>query len=291
MRRNSNIIGPLQSIAEDNGNGIHDTFDNYNARVLDKWPPVLKIESVTNSSGGQTENTVYSHSVTSSGLVANENLYWKIVDGTTTSTDFYLGYVQGTFVQTASTQSGTFIIEHDFIGDPNKSTRTYSFQILRGGYSGDVLYESGTITIQKPTLGNFSWTPSAINEGISSNLNFYLNNTGNNRSRTFTLTNSGSASGGDFNGGLPLSRAQNPNSNVNVAYTTVEDLVTEGPETLTVAISYGGYAAWGSTTLTIVDTSVYPSISYVTPSTTNITEGNIVTFTVTDSTGSGGTLY
>ena len=139
MRRNSNIIGPLQSIAEDNGNGIHDTFDNYNARVLDKWPPVLKIESVTNSSGGQTENTVYSHSVTSSGLVANENLYWKIVDGTTTSTDFYLGYVQGTFVQTASTQSGTFIIEHDFIGDPNKSTRTYSFQILRGGYSGDVL--------------------------------------------------------------------------------------------------------------------------------------------------------
>jgi hypothetical protein len=291
MRRNSNIIGPRQGVTTNNGNGVHDTFDNYNARVLDNWPTVLKIESVTNSSGTQTENTVYSHSVTSSGLVANETLYWKIVDGTTTSTDFYLGAVQGTFTQIASTQSGTFSIEHDFIGDPNKSTRTYTFQILRGGYSGDVLYESNTITILKPALLNLFWTPSAINEGVSSSLGFNLSNVGTNRTRNFTLTNTGSASAADFNGSLPLSRSQSPATFVQVSYTTVEDLVTEGPETLTVAISYGGYAAWGSTTLTIVDTSVFPSISSVTPSTTNITEGNTVTFTVTDSTGSGGTLY
>ncbi len=291
MRRNSNIIGPRQGVTTDNGNGVHDTFDNYNARVLDNWPTVLKIESVTNSSGGQNENSVYSHTVTSSGLAAAENLYWKIVDGTTTSTDFYLGAVQGTFLQNNFGQSGTFNIEHDFIGDPNKSTRTYSFQILRGGYSGDVLYESGTITIQKPTLGNFSWTSSAINEGVSSSLRFNLSNVGNSRIRNFTLTNTGSASTADFNGGLPLSRSQTPFILESVPYATVEDLVTEGPETLTVAISYGGYAAWGSTTLTIVDTSVYPSISSVTPSTTNITEGNTVTFTVTDSTGSSGTLY
>lgn len=290
MRRNSNLIGPLKTLAIGAVNGVYDLFDQYNARKGDKWTPTLKITSVTNSSGTQNENTLVSHTVTSTGLSANETLYWKVVHGTTTNTDFYLGTVQGTFTQTSSTQTGSFNIEHDFIGDPNKSERTYTFQILRGGYSGDVLFESSTITIQKPTLGNISWSTSPVNEGSSSSLNFYLTNCGNSRSRNFTLTNTGTAVSADFSS-LPTIRNQFPATIVNLTYTTLNDLTTEGTETLTVAISYGGYSSWGSSSLTITDTSTYPSISSVTPSTTNITEGNTVTFTVTDSTGSSGTLY
>ena len=292
MKRNSNFITSTEiGISKTSCSGIHDTFDNYNTRVLDNWPPTLRIESVTNSSGNQTENTLYSHTVTSTGLLADETLYWKVVYAdATTSTDFYSGIVQGTFTQSASTQTGSFDIEHDFIGDPNKSTRTYTFQVLRGGYSGDVLYESNSITITKPTLGNISWISSPVNEGSSANLNFYLTNCGTYRTRTLTLTNTGTASAADFSS-LPTTRSQNPASSTNVTYTTLNDLTTEGSETLTVAISYGGYSSWGSSSLTINDTSVYPSISSVTPSTTNVTEGDTVTFTVTDSTSSTGTLY
>jgi hypothetical protein len=288
MKRNGNIVS---FDAPSTGKGISDTFDNFIQNSA--WPTVLKIVSVTNSSGNLLENALYPHTVTSTGAFVNETLYWKVVHGTTTSTDFYSGVVQGTFTQDASTQSGSFNIEHDFIGDPNKSTRTYTFQVLRGGYSGEVLYESSTITIVKPTLGNISWISSPVNEGSSANLNFYLTNCGSNRSRTFTLTNTGTASHDDFSSPTPLltSRSQIPSVSTNVTYTAANDLTTEGSETLTIAISYGGYSSWGSATLTITDTSVFPSISSVTPSTTNVTEGNIVTFTVTDSAGQSGTLY
>lgn len=290
MRRNSGIIGKLQPITNSSASGIHELFDGFNNS--NNWPKTFSIVSVTNSSGSLLENALYSHTVSSENLLNNEILYWKIVHESTTNSDFYGNVVNGTFTQSASTQSGTFSFEHNFIGNPNKTTRTYRFQILRNGYEGTVLFESQSITIQKPTLGNFYFSPTTINEGSATDayLYFSLSNCGSYRTAQFNLQYSGTASSADFTNTIPTTVNQFPSTLTGQFFTPKADILTEGTETLTVSISYGGYSSWGTASLTISDTSLTPSIT-ITPSANTVTEGQSISFSINDSNSGTGTLY
>ena len=295
MRRNGNFIGKLVSHSTSSASGVFDSFDAYNYRRKSSWPLSPKILTASNTSGTIVENTLYTVSVTGEGFPTNETIYWQIINGTTTAGDF-TGSTSGTFTYSSGTQSGSFTYITNFIGNPNKTGRTFTIVMARNNYStsgGTVIFTSSTITIGTPTLGQLIWTGTNINENsTTTNLRFFLSNCGGYNAYTFNIAYSGTASatsGVDFTS-VSTTRVQTPNTSTDVSYTTVPDLTTEGTETFTASISYGGFASWGSATLNITDSSLTPSIT-ISPSTTNVTEGNNVVFTITDSAGNTATLY
>jgi hypothetical protein len=146
MRSNSGIIGPKQSTSTTAASGLFDTYDQYNSKFSDKWPQ-FQVESVSNSNGTslneETNNTI---TVTTSGMPNGTTLYYSIttVSGTTVvSSDFSSGSVSGSF--TITNNSGSFIIRP--VGDDLSESNIVKIEIRRGSISGDILSETGNLTI------------------------------------------------------------------------------------------------------------------------------------------------
>jgi len=294
MQRNSGIIGAKKAPSQTNASGVHDTFDNYNARRINQWPVNITY-SLSANSGTIFESTSQSFTLTTTGYSTNTTLYWTILNGTTTSTDFHNGNVSGSFTQSGSTNTGTFSVNTNFIGDTGKTSRTFQIQIRTGSTSGSVVYTSGTYTIPAITA-SISASTTSVNEGSSFNLNITLGNIGNWISVNPTLSYSGTASSTDFAGGFPssVSVGSSGSTTYSLNYSALSDLTTEGNETVNITVSYSVYGGntWGSTgTITINDTSQTPSAT-LSPSANPINEGSTMTFTVTTTNVSNGTtLY
>ena len=146
MRRNSGIIGPETATDSATASGIHDLFDCYNSKKDDLWPQ-FQVESVSNSNGTTlNENVSSTITVTTSGVPNNTTLYYSVatVSGTTlTSADFDIGDVTGSFIITNN--SASFALRP--IGDDLSESNVAKIQIRRGSVSGDILAETGNLTI------------------------------------------------------------------------------------------------------------------------------------------------
>lgn len=146
MRGNSGIIGSKQSTSTTAAGGLFDTYDQYNSKISDKWPQ-FQVESVSNSNGTslneETNNTI---TVTTSGMPDGTTLYYSIatVSGTTVvGSDFNSGSVSGSFAITNN--SGSFSIRP--VGDDLSESNIVKIEIRRGSISGDILSETGNLTI------------------------------------------------------------------------------------------------------------------------------------------------
>ena len=293
MKRNSGIIGPKQTVTSDAANGIFDTFDQF--RNSSVWPKAIGYVSISPNSGTVLENSIVNLSFTTTGITVNTTLYWTILHGTTTSADFVLpggGFTtSGSFTQSASNQQGFFTYNTGFIGNTGKTAKTYQIQIRTNSIAGPVVYTSGTFTIPAVTVSSLGWSPVSVNEGVLGiYLVFQLGNCGTWTSWTFNIGYSGTAVSADTTG-LYSTTLRNPGvSTFGDAYQTVNDVTTEGSETLIAQLSYNGFNIGSAQTLTINDTSQAPT-GTITPSITNVTEGNAVTFNVTVSGSFTGTLY
>lgn len=291
MTRNSGIIGPKQNPSATTASGIFDTFDQYNSKKLSAWPiPITYAFNI--NSGNIAENTTNTITVTTTAVLANTNLYWTILNGTTTNASFYNSVVAGVFTQTATTQTGTFFFTTAFTGNTSKTPPTFQIQLRTGSVSGPIVYTSGTYTIPTITVSSLYWFPTAVNEGTSTTLFFQAGNCGAALTYVFTLSNSGTATSADVTGGLLTSSYSIYPGNLSsiISYTPIADVTTEGTETLIVQVSYGGYNIGIPQPLTINDTSVAIT-GTVTPSISTVVEGNAVTFNVTASGSYTGTLY
>ena len=293
MRRNSNIIGPLQPISKNNGNGIHDTFDNYNARVLDRWPLVLKYLSITvnGSTAPLTLNEGSSLTVVVNieGLAADTTYYYTIlsVGGTVTTADFIDATVNGSFTVSSSTNTGTFTKALVFDGT-SEAGDAFQIQIRTGSTSGPIVLTSSTITIANPS---FSITPSSssFNEGSSVTWNVATTNVTNGRILYYSYAGT-PANSTDITSSL--SGSFSIGSNIGSFATTAgNDFTTEGAETLTAYVRVGSTAGTvvATGTVTINDTSITPGAT-ITPSSNSVDEGSSVTFTVNTTNFPSGTL-
>ena len=124
---------------------------------------------VGNLSGTLNEETNNTITVTSSGVPDNTTLYYSVatVSGTTlTSADFTTGDVTGNF--TVTNNSGSFILRP--AGDDLSESNEVKIQIRRGSTSGDILGETGTLTIADaaaPTgAPEFNWRYYAFGSSI-----------------------------------------------------------------------------------------------------------------------------
>lgn len=279
-------IGPYVAPNTSTATGVYDEFDVFNSRKAGIWPAPITY-NVTTFTTTQYENTTYTVTVTTTGLSINTTLYWTVVNGTTTSADF--NSVSGSFTQFSSTQTGSFNITTN-LRLPSVGNRTYTVAIRTGSVSGPIVATSSTATINGPGTITVGWTSPTINEGGPSTLGITTTTTvGTASSRSFSIAFSGTASsigGVDFTG---LSTSVSTNALNNLLTTTAtNDFTTEGTETLIATVTYGANTI-GSATLTINDTSLTITVN-VTPSVSSINEGSSVTFNVSTTNVSDGTV-
>lgn len=291
MKRNSGIIGLAKIVNTSTASGIHDTFDQYNYRKNSSWPLTVTYaeEQLVYT---LAENASLSLTIRTTALLVNTTLYWTILHGTTSNTDFYGSVVSGSFAQTASTQAGYPAIFTAFTGNTAKTPKTFQIQIRTGSISGPVVLTTNVYTINTLVISTLAWSPTSVNEGSSSILSMVLTNCGTYNFVNLNLTYSGTATPStDFTISLPSVVTVSTSGNFTVLNLTASaDLTTEGTETLGVQISYGGYNIGTVQTLTINDTSLALTAT-VTPSLSTVVEGNSVTFNVTASGSYTGTLY
>ena len=145
MRRNSGMIGKKQSTTSSAASGVFESFDQYNAKYDNAWPQ-FQIESISNSNGSNLNEQVTSTiSVTTSGIPDGTTLYYTIatVSGTTlVAADFSDG-LSGSFE--INSDSGSFDIFP--IGDDLSESNVAKVEIRRGSISGQILIETGNLTI------------------------------------------------------------------------------------------------------------------------------------------------
>lgn len=290
MRRNSGIIGPIKDVTNAvlGASGIHDTFDAYNWRKDSKWPLSFRYVSLSPDSGTINENTSTAFTFTTSGFESTTTLYWTILHGTTTSSDFFGSVVSGSFNQ-GTNNLGGFAVNTTLIGNTGKTTRTFQIQIREGSTSGTVRYTSGTFSIPAIT-STVTWSTSPVNEGSSSNLQVTLGSCGTYTTYTASISYSGTATSGDFSGGFPSTMTIGGGTYTST-FTAIADSTTEGTESVTATVSYGGFTL-GNPTLSISDTSTAITAT-VTPTASNVNEGSSVTFNISITSGNfaSGTLY
>lgn len=302
MIRNGGVLGALQSVSQTNSTGIYDLHDQLIHNEEGNWEPTLKFISISNI-GNVLENDLISHTVSFSGLKADETIYYRIVHGTTNTT-VDLFFDTGSFTALESSQQGLLTYNTRFVGDPDKPLKTYKIRLFRGALDGELLFETGDITIIKPTLGGLFFSPSTVNEFSSPNTSLYgyLNNVGTVSSVSHYYSFLGGSAyfgvgtSNDFDTSPFSSILKLPSSNFPRDLTVKDDWFTEGTETLLATLRFQTnvsgvyYNAWGNTTLTINDTSPTPNI-IITPSAFSVDEGNTITFSVRDYEVGEGVLY
>lgn len=286
MKRNTGLIGSSRRPSLSSSPGVFDTFDAYNWRRLNNWPLSFRYVSLSPGSGTINENSSTTFTLTTEGFETNTTLYWTVLNGSTTNSDFFSSVVSGSFTQSAITNTGSFTVNTALIGNTAKATRTFQIQIRTGSVGGTVVFTSGTFSIPAIT-STVSWSVTPVNEGSSTNLQVALGNIGNRTTYSASISYSGTAVSGDFTSGLPASMTIGSGT-YTLSFSAIADLTTEGSETLTATVTYGGFTL-GNPTLTISDTSQTPSASLSHASSVN--EGSSITFTVTTTNFSSGTLY
>ena len=292
MRRNSGLIGKHKPTTKTpaGGSGVHDTFDNYNARVLDRWPLVIRYLNITvNSSTAPltlNEGSSFTVVVTTEGMTSG-TLYYSISPVITaiSSTDFTDGVLSGSF--TISNNTGTFTKTLVFDGT-SEGDESFQVNISTGSTSGPIVLTSSTITIANPS---FSITPSSssFNEGSSVTWNVATTNVNNGTLLYWSYAGT-PANSTDITSSLTGSYSIN--NNIGSFITTAgNDFTTEGSETLTAYVRVGSTSGTivATGTVTINDTSLTPGVT-ITPSSNSVDEGSSVTFTVNTTNFPSGTL-
>ena len=191
MKGNSGIIGSKQETSTTTASGLFDTYDQYIKRVSENWPQ-FQVDSVSNNNGtALNENTSNTITVTTSGVPDSTTLYYTVetVSGTTlTSADFSVGDVTGSF--TVSSNTGSFNLKP--IGDDLSESNEAKIQIRRGSTSGDILGETGTLTI----------ADAAAPAGTDITSSFYE------ISNRFIASNTVMGSSADYNGSYDVGEVQ-----------------------------------------------------------------------------------
>lgn len=286
MRGNSGIIGKSTTPALSSASGVHGSFDQYNARVDNKWPKVKSLVSISPNTANHLEGEAKTFTVIVDGYENGDTVYYSLsVSVGVNGTDFAGGVTSGSFTVNSSGQ-GSFAITLNR-DNTIESGESYFISIRDGSISGTTLGQSGTISILDPSY-TLTASNSSPNEGDT--VTFTLTGT-NTYTGTHYYSLSGAASGGsDLNTATTGSFSYN-GSTGSFIVSIDADYLTEGNETLTanarVNSTSGDIVA--STSVTVNDTTLTPTAT-CTPNLSSINEGVSVTFTVNTTNFPSGTL-
>lgn len=208
--------------------------------------------------------------------VGSTTLYWTILHGETSSSDFSASSGQVTITNNAGSFSITTVADTTTEGD-----ETFQVQIRTGSIIGTIVATSSYIWINDTSVTPYYTVTSSVgsvNEGGSFTITFNTNVAGT-VSQSYTITGVSSADIG--NASLTGTFTANGQTRT---YTVTADTTTEGTETFTMTVDSSGSTA----SVTINDTSTAPvgfNLSSITMGTNNtVSAGDEYTITVTATT-------
>ena len=129
MRGNSGIIGKSTTPALSSASGVHGSFDQYNARVDNKWPKVKSFVSISPNTANHLEGEPKTFTVVVGGYENGDTVYYSLsVSVGVNATDFAGGQTSGSFTVNSSGQGSFTITER--ISAPS-GARYYHFIPIR----------------------------------------------------------------------------------------------------------------------------------------------------------------
>lgn len=221
--------------------------------------------------------------VSTTGVPIGTSLYWtteSINDwwtGTVTASDFNDDLMNGSITTTGSPITFIRNIKDDLV---HENTERFVIRLRTGSATGPIVATSSLVLIVSPTY-SLAASSNDVCEGESLTFNVITTNVPAGTTLYWNFKPSGStATTADFTGGA-ASGDFLINSNNTGTFTTpviLADAIDEGNETFNIELRTGsntGQLVATSSTITIIGKTYN-----VTPSTTSVTEGNSVTFTV-----------
>lgn len=300
--RNFRYIGQKQTKSASDGSGIAELYDIYASRIDNKtgYPHTLFVTSNYDSISSLVEGDRFGPNFDFEGYYIEEIFTLSIVSGSSHFRDSSGGSITpsvntSTGLASASFSTLTFTLESGFAASGEGNTFTMR---LSGSVSGTVWEKTFNITAGTYSL---SFNSSSYNEG--SNTACTLTYSGAPASETIYYGFSpytyvgGSLTSDDVNitvsGSFTSSATGSGTQNIN-GPALANDFNTEGSETLQCRVAHYNLSSLSSyylafANVTVNDTSQTPSAS-VSASTTSVNEGGSVTFTVTMTNYSSGSV-
>lgn len=253
--------------------------------ALGRTPPQLSFEmSASSTTLDETSNRLTTFTVVTENVQPGTVLYYTLSGTGISNADFVSGSTFGNF--TITNNSGTFQIETatDYLSEGQE---TVTVSLRMGSITGSVI-TTQNVVIQDTSINPvFTVAPStgSINESESLNFTIFTDMP---VEQTVYYTFAGTVEDEDTDvsagiGSVQIGGIAGTTKVINVGITS--DYLTEGTESFAMQVRRlepAGSIATTSSLVTINDTSTNPTVT-VTPSSTSISEGDTVTFTVTTS--------
>lgn len=248
-------------------------------------PPAPPTYTITPSTTNVNEGALVTFNISTTNVANGTTLYWTNL-GTTNSADFNDNNNSGSFTINNGVGSFSKTLSNDLT---TEGLETIIIQIRSESISGPVVATASTVTVndtsQAPIIPTYNITPttSSVNEGGLITFNISTTNVAN--STTLYWTNAGTTNSSDFNDNSNNGSITITSGAGSFSRTLINDLTTEGSETIVIQLRTGsisGPVVATASTVTVNDTSQtpLPATYSVTPSTTTIKEGGVVTFNV-----------
>lgn len=258
------------------------------------------------------EGSSISYDVVTTGVAGGTRLYWTN-SGSTTPTDFLVQINSGSFLLGGDYASGFSTVKLDTVRSPGATpTKSIVLQLRTGSISGPIVKTANVVYVSDApdpayslTVRNLSWDNGAgiggsIVVSESDRVRFDITTVGVEANTTLFYNVTGTTSSSDYNSLVTWGSFKTTgtffSACANVIISFTEDNLTEGPETFIFNLYSSrtfdseSFLA-GPITLNVSDTSVAPSV-IITPSSTNVNEGQTVTFYISsDGIRPGNVLY
>ena len=272
------------------GIGVRNQLNNDWIYFVSQSVPTYGIApSATNVNEGQT--VTFSVTTTNFGT---GTLYWT-TSGTVAAADFSDNALTGSVAITNNVGTITRTLANDVT---TEGVENFSISLRTNCVAGTVVAASSAVTVNDtsvPGTVTYSVVPTAttINEGQTVTFNVTTTNLpGDN---ILYWTNAGTTSAADFSDGANSGGILIRDNAGWIARTLVNDLSSEGGETISWQLRTGstsGPVVATAATVVVVDTSVPANPTYaIAPTATSINEGQTATFNVTTTNFGNGTLY
>lgn len=230
------------------------------------------------------EGSSVTYTITTTNVGDGTILYWSN-NGTTTNEDFSDYVNSGSLTINSNTATLVRTLNLDAINDPDQ---TIIINIRSGSTTGTILATAATVTTTEQTKEYYVYSDvNSVNEGGI--VTFTVSTAGIADGVSLSWENIGTTYDSDFTDNVNSGSVTIYSGLASFTRTLVEDLSSEGSETIQIRILDGGSAVATSTAVTVNDTSVSPTYS-ISGSPTAQDEGSIVDFTVTTTSVSNGTV-
>jgi hypothetical protein len=218
---------------------------------------MVPVYSVSASSSSINEGTTVTYTITTQYVLDGTVLYWT-TSGTTVAADFTDGLTSGSVTMTDGTATVTRTLASDIT---TEGAETIVFELRTVSTSGTIVASTPSGTVNDTSVLTITPNVSSLNEGAS--VTWSINAVGFGTG-TLYYTNSGTTNASDFTDGLNSGSIAITADSGTLTKTMLNDLSTEGSETIIIQIRTGstsGTIVGTSATVTVADTS-YSSQAY-----------------------------